>query len=155
MEDKPTRRTRCNRALADRRWSSGCAWDAWWAPSRASRVVFPWQGQMVLCVHGKKVAQAIRGWTCKHPCLLFRTSFGVSPDSPWGAPGPRKAPQCLDFDHSKAKSHRCPGGRSAISETHKKNIGHWLLASGYWLLAVGYWLLAIGYQPRQASHPRR
>jgi hypothetical protein len=33
---------------------------------------------MVLCVHGKKVAQAIRGWTCKHPYLLFRTSFGVS-----------------------------------------------------------------------------
>jgi hypothetical protein len=33
-----------------------------------------------MCVHGKKVAQVIRGWTCKHPCLLFRTSFGVSLD---------------------------------------------------------------------------
>jgi hypothetical protein len=33
---------------------------------------------MVLCAHGKKVAQAIRGWTCKRPYLLFRTSFGVS-----------------------------------------------------------------------------
>jgi hypothetical protein len=43
-----------------------------------SRAVFSWQDQMVLCVHGKKVAQAIRGWTCKHPYLLSRTSFGVS-----------------------------------------------------------------------------
>jgi hypothetical protein len=42
------------------------------------RIVFSWLGQMVLCAHGKKVAQAIRGWTCKRPYLLFHTSFGVS-----------------------------------------------------------------------------
>jgi hypothetical protein len=54
---------------------------AGWVPSRAGRIAFLRQGQMVLCAHGKKVAQAIRGWTCKRPCLgtglLSRTSFGV------------------------------------------------------------------------------